>query len=189
MSPSLITMSKFLSLVLRHDPGRIGLELDHEGWAVVEELLARAALHGVRMERAELETIVATSDKQRFALSADGARIRANQGHSIQVDLALHACVPPDLLYHGTIDHFLPSIRVQGLIKGQRHHVHLSSDPTTALAVGARRGRPTILTVAAGVMVTEGFPFFCSANGVWLTDHVPPRFLRETEPPRRIASV
>jgi putative RNA 2'-phosphotransferase len=179
MSPSRVQQSKFLSLVLRHDPGRIGLAVDHEGWAAVDDLLARAGAHGINLTRADLETIVATSDKQRFAFNADHTRIRANQGHSIAVDLALTPLPPPAVLYHGTVERFLPSIRFQGLLKGQRHHVHLSSDRAAATAVGARRGQPVVLVVDTAAMHARGIQFFQSANGVWLTDHVPPEFLRE----------
>jgi putative RNA 2'-phosphotransferase len=132
------------------------------------------------MTRAELEEIVATSEKKRFALSADGRRIRANQGHSVDVDLNLQPIAPPELLYHGTVAKFLPSIRAQGLLKGQRHHVHLSADRATAETVGERRGVPIVLTVRSADMVRAGHLFYRSENGVWLTDHVPPPFLQES---------
>ena len=170
-------ISKFLSLVLRHEPARIGITLDDAGWTDVDGLLAACAAHGVAFDRSELAAIVATSDKQRFALSADGTRIRANQGHSVAVDLALSPARPPAVLYHGTVDRFVASIRAQGLIKGERHHVHLAADRATADKVGARRGKPVVLAVRATAMVTAGHTFFVSANGVWLTDHVPPAFL------------
>jgi putative RNA 2'-phosphotransferase len=170
-------ISKFLSLVLRHEPARIGITLDSGGWTDVEALIAACAGHGVRFSRAELDAVVASSDKQRFAFSADGARIRANQGHSVAVDLALAPATPPDVLYHGTVDRFLASIRARGLVKGERHHVHLAADHDTAVKVGARRGKPVVLVVRAAAMVAAGHTFFVSANGVWLTDHVPPAFL------------
>jgi len=179
MRSSPVTKSKFLSLVLRHDPARIGLVLDAAGWTEVDELLARVNAHGVALTREELETIVTTSDKQRFAFSEDRTRIRANQGHSIAVELDLPPVVPPALLYHGTVERFLTAIRVEGLRKGQRHHVHLSADRATAEKVGARRGRPAVLIVDAAAMTARGIQFFRSENGVWLTDHVPPEFLRE----------
>ena len=143
-------LSKFLSLVLRHDPACIGLTLDAQGWADVDDLLQKANAAGVPLTRALLDEIVRTSDKQRFALSTDGTRIRANQGHSIPVDLALEPVAPPNVLYHGTVARFLPSIRRKGLRRGQRHHVHLSADRETASRVGSRRGEPVVLTVAAG---------------------------------------
>ena len=169
--------SKFLSLVLRHDPARVGITLDASGWTDVEPLLAALAAHGHALTRAALEALVASSDKQRFALSPDGARIRANQGHSVEVELELPPATPPAQLFHGTVDRFVESIRVQGLIKGARHHVHLSADLETAQKVGSRRGAPVILTVRAGDMVAAGHVFYLSANGVWLTDHVPPSYV------------
>ena len=176
------TTSKFLSLVLRHDPGKVGITLDQAGWTGVAALLAACAAHGVVITREELDRVVATSDKQRFALSADGTRIRANQGHSVDVDLALTPATPPDTLYHGTVDRFLDGIRANGLVKGERHHVHLSADTAVATQVGARRGRPVVLVVHAAAMVAAGHVFFRSANGVWLVDHVPVAFLEVPAP-------
>lgn len=169
------TTSRFLSYVLRHAPEAIGLRLDPQGWVAVDELLAALAAHGRPTTRAELDEIVRTSDKQRFARRGD--RIRANQGHSIAVDLALPPQVPPAVLYHGTVARALGSIRREGLLKGSRTHVHLSADRQTAVQVGTRRGAPVILTVAAAVMHADGHTFFRSDNGVWLVDAVPPRFL------------
>lgn len=169
--------SKFLSLVLRHEPERIGITLDDAGWTDVNVLLAAAAAHGVAVTREELEQIVASSDKQRFALSPDGARIRANQGHSVPVELGLAPLAPPMLLYHGTPSRFVDSIRATGLRKGERHHVHLSADAETARIVGSRRGPPVILIVRAADMAAAGHVFYRSENGVWLVDHVPPAFL------------
>jgi len=170
-------ISKFLALVLRHDPGRVGITLDDAGWTDVAGLLTAAAAHGVVITRDELAQIVASSDKQRFALSPDGARIRANQGHSVAVDLALAPATPPARLYHGTVGPFVASIRAQGLIKGARHHVHLSAELDTAKQVGGRRGRPVILAVRAAEMVDAGHTFFRSDNGVWLVDYVFARFI------------
>ena len=127
--------------------------------------------------RAELDEIVATSDKQRFAFSDDGRRIRASQGHSVEVDLGYHPAEPPDVLFHGTVEKFLPSIREQGLLKGTRHHVHLSPDEETAHKVGQRRGKPVILKVNASEMYTAKFAFFVTPNAVWLTEHVPPQYI------------
>jgi putative RNA 2'-phosphotransferase len=174
-------ISKFLSYVLRHRPAAIGLELDAAGWADVDALIESAGRDGRRITRADLERVVRECDKQRFTLSDDGTRIRANQGHSVPVELGLESAAPPEVLYHGTVGRFLAGIRAQGLLKGQRHHVHLSLDVTTAETVGRRRGVPVIIKVAAGTMHRAGHEFYQSANGVWLTDHVPPEFL--TIPP------
>ena len=177
------TPSKFLSLVLRHDPARIGITLDAAGWTDVDALLTACAAAGVVLTEAELRDIVAQSDKQRFALSDDGRRIRANQGHSVDVDLALPPATPPDVLVHGTIEAALGSILAQGLVPGSRHHVHLSAELATARAVGARRGRPVILRIDAAAMRAAGHTFYCSANGVWLVAHVAPAFLSRADPP------
>lgn len=179
MSGRIAEISKFLSFVLRHQPQAIGITLDSQGWVAVDELLSAAARHGKSISRAQLEEVVATNDKRRFALSNDGVRIRANQGHSVEVDLALTPLAPPELLYHGTVERFLESIRVQGLLRGERHHVHLSPDRETAQRVGQRRGRPVVLVVEAGRMHRDGHVFRRSENGVWLADAVPPEYLRE----------
>jgi putative RNA 2'-phosphotransferase len=170
--------SKFLSLVLRHQPGVVGLTLDDGGWVDVNVLLDALARHGNPMDRAALERLVCENDKQRFALSPDGLRIRASQGHSVDVDLGYVATRPPDLLYHGTVERFLASIRVDGLLRGRRHHVHLSETRQVAMSVGARRGRPVVIEVDAAAMHHAGHEFYRSANGVWLTDRVTPQFLR-----------
>jgi putative RNA 2'-phosphotransferase len=169
--------SKFLSLVLRHDPARIGIALDSAGWTDVAALLAKAGAHGVLITRPMLEEIVASSDKQRFALSADGTRIRANQGHSVSVELGLAPLPPPPRLYHGTVTAALSGIRVEGLTKRARHHVHLSAERDTATKVGSRRGAPVVLTIRADEMSAAGYKFYCSENGVWLTDQVPPEYI------------
>lgn len=173
------SISKFLSLVLRHRPEAAGLTLDRSGWVAVDDLLRALAGHGKSLTRAELEEIVATSDKRRFALSADHSLIRANQGHSLQVDLQLPATLPPDVLFHGTVARYLPAIWAQGLLKGQRHHVHLSASRAHAFVVGKRRGEPHVLEVDARGMAASGFVFYRSENDVWLTDHVPARFLSD----------
>lgn len=177
MDQRLVRLSKFMSLVLRHDPGAIGITLDPQGWVEVDDLLAAAGRAGTALDRETLLRIVAESDKQRFALSEDGRRIRANQGHSVEVDLALAPLDPPALLYHGTATRFLEGIRRDGLLKQSRQHVHLSADEATAVKVGQRHGRPAVLRVRAGDMAAAGHQFFRSDNGVWLTDHVPPEFL------------
>lgn len=165
-----------MSLALRHEPARFGLAPDRAGWVPVTDLL-----DGLRMTRAELDAVVAGNDKQRFAVERgpDGVeRIRANQGHSIPVDLELTPAVPPDRLYHGTGRAVLNSILAGGLHRGGRHHVHLSSDVDTARRVGARRGGAVVvLTVDAAAMARDGHVFYRSANGVWLTDAVPVDYL------------
>lgn len=177
MDPALVRISRFLSLVLRHDPGRIGLALDAAGWADVAELLAAAQRAGVDLDRAMLDRVVAENDKQRFALDAGGERIRASQGHSLRVDLGLSPLVPPERLFHGTTLRFLDGIRRQGLLAGKRQHVHLSADEPTARAVGRRHGAPVVLAIDAGRMQRDGFCFFRSDNGVWLIGAVPPEYI------------
>ncbi|GII24894.1 RNA 2'-phosphotransferase [Planosporangium mesophilum] len=180
-----VAVSKRLSYVLRHRPDSVALTLDPNGWVAVDDLLAALAAHGRPVSRAELDAVVAGNDKRRFAVQAgpDGRdRIRASQGHSIPVDLGLDAVTPPPVLFHGTSAATVPAIRAEGLRKGRRHHVHLSSDRATAHRVGARRrgGRSqvSILEIDAATMAADGYPFYRSANGVWLTDHVPPEYLR-----------
>ncbi|MGI5481879.1 RNA 2'-phosphotransferase [Streptomyces lavendofoliae] len=175
-----VKLSKYLAKHLRHQPERIGLVLDPHGWAGIDDLLRATAEHGVRISRAELEHVVAVNDKRRFTI--DGDRIRANQGHTVEVDLDLPAAEPPAYLYHGTVARHLPAIRAEGLRPMARHHVHLSPDRETATGVGARRGRPVVLAVDAGAMRRDGHVFHVSANGVWLTAAVPPAYLRFPSP-------
>lgn len=177
MNEKLQTISKFLSYVLRHRPDSIGLTLNNEGWANIDSLMELARQHGKEISRELLEQVVSTNDKQRFAISPDGISIRARQGHSISVDLALTPAQPPAMLYHGTATRNLDAIRRQGLKKGQRHHVHLSGAMELAERVGARHGRPVVLQVQALKMVEAGFYFYITDNQVWLTDHVPVSFL------------
>lgn len=167
-------ISKFLSYVLRHKPETIGLTLDSQGWASVSELLAKST---VTMNAHDLESAVVNNEKQRFAMSPDGQFIRANQGHSVKIDLGLTPSAPPEILFHGTVEKFLESILAQGLQPQSRLQVHLSKDIETAQTVGARRGKPVILRIKAGEMHRAGFSFFLSQNGVWLTDSVLPNFL------------
>ena len=174
--------SKFLSLVLRHRPELIGIELDPQGWVAIDVLLARCTARGRSLSRDELLEIVATSPKRRFALSDDGERIRANQGHSVEVDLGLAPREPPDVLFHGTVAAALPAIRAEGLARMDRHHVHLSADEATAKLVGSRRGAPVVLRIDAKAMHRDGHVFFVADNGVWLTDHVPPQYLAGAPP-------
>jgi putative RNA 2'-phosphotransferase len=173
-----VHLSKLLALALRHDPSVLGLTLDARGWTDVDAVLAGLATKGEAITRDDLEDLVASSDKQRYALSPDGARIRANQGHSIDVDLELPRAEPPEILFHGTVARFLPSIREKGLLRGVRTHVHLSADEKTANVVAARRaGEKVVLRVRAADMHRAGHAFYRSGNGVWLTEHVPPEFL------------
>ena len=170
-------VSKFLSLVLRHRPETVGITLDRHGWASVPELLRAFEAHGLSLTPEELREVVRANDKQRFSLSPNGLLIRANQGHSVEVELGYERRQPPPVLYHGTAERFLPSIREQGLVKGRRHHVHLSEQVETATAVGRRYGKPVVLRIASGEMHREGHGFFRSANGVWLTEHVPATYI------------
>ncbi len=173
-----IRASKFLSLVLRHEPERVGLTLGEAGWVGVEELLQAVNRLGVALTLDDLRHVVATSDKKRFAFSEDGLRIRASQGHSVEVDLQYPPQTPPEILYHGTAARFLDSIRQHGLQKMERHDVHLSAETKLTLQVGGRHGKPVLLTIRAGDMHRAGFIFRCSANGVWLVDNVPPQFIQ-----------
>jgi putative RNA 2'-phosphotransferase len=178
---NLVRTSKFLSLVLRHRPGMIGVTLDDAGWVDVEELLKGCEARGNRISRELLEEVVARNDKCRFSFSEDGRRIRANQGHTVDVDLGLPPVAPPELLYHGTAEQNLEPILRDGIHRGKRHHVHLSPDRETAITVGRRHGKPVVLVVQSGEMAREGFTFYCSENGVWLVDSVPTRFLSPTD--------
>jgi putative RNA 2'-phosphotransferase len=172
--------SKFLSYVLRHEPQSIGLALDSEGWADIADLIVKANQYGHEINEDMVRAIVQNSDKKRFAISDEGLRIRAVQGHSASnVDIQYQPEVPPEFLYHGTATRFLASILQQGLIAKQRHHVHLSHDTETANAVGKRYGKPVVLIINALKMHQQGFKFFRAANGVWLTDHVPVEFVNE----------
>lgn len=177
MDRALVRTSKFLSRVLRHAPESVGLALDEAGWVDVQALLGAARRAGVALDRATLHRVVAENDKQRFALSADGTRIRASQGHSVRVELGLEPTEPPEVLFHGTAERSVDSIRAEGLRPGRRTHVHLSADEATAVAVGGRHGRPVVLRVHAGRMHAAGHAFYRSDNGVWLTDAVPAAYL------------
>lgn len=174
-----IRISKFLSLVLRHKPETIELRLDASGWTHTNELLEKLNSNDFEISIEDLKQVVANNDKKRFQFSEDYSKIRASQGHSLKVDLALEEKTPPDLLYHGTAEKNLTSIKKQGLLKGQRHHVHLSSDAVTARRVGMRYGKPVVLKVDSKRMMEEGVTFYQSANGVWLAEHVQPEYLNE----------
>lgn len=190
-----VTVSKFLSKYLRHAPGDLGLTLEPGGWVPVADLLAATAEKGFPITLDELDAVVAGSDKQRFAFDATGTRIRANQGHSVEVDLQLEPTPPPAVLYHGTGAQNRAAILAGGLAK-MRHHVHLSKDTDTAVRVGGRHGgrvgaerlregsdtRPVVFAVDAAGMARDGFAFFVSANGVWLADEVPAQYLTVLDP-------
>jgi len=167
-----VKISKLLSFILRHNPGSHGIILDEYGYANVDDLLAKTSI-----DRDTLLEVVQTNDKQRFSFNEDETLIRANQGHSIKVDLQLTPVEPPEVLYHGTVSRFLTSIREKGLIKGWRQYVHLSDSINTATKVGQRRGDAIILTIGSHKMWEAGHKFYLSKNKVWLTDYVPPEFI------------
>lgn len=170
-------IGKFLSLVLRHSPETIDIELDENGWANVQELIEKCKKHRYHFSKEDLIEIVETNDKKRYSFNDTQNKIRANQGHSISIDLALTPVEPPEFLYHGTATRFLPSIMEQGIIKGSRQHVHLSKDKETATKVGSRHGKPAILTIMSGKMYKDGILFYQSDNGVWLTDYVDTKYI------------
>ena len=172
--------SKFISLILRHRPEAIGIRLDEHGWADVRELIDginRSGEHTLDMDK--LEEIVRTDEKQRYSFNEDHSLIRANQGHSVPVDVELEEKIPPDILWHGTGEKFVASIDVQGLIPKGRLYVHLSSDTETARKVGSRHGKPVIYEIDCRKMVEDGHPFFLSANQIWLTRNVPAKYLKK----------
>ncbi|MCO1575820.1 RNA 2'-phosphotransferase [Crossiella sp. SN42] len=175
----MVRVSKRLSRHLRHAPGEIGLELGDGGWVSVDELLKALGQHGFRVSRAELDEVVERNDKRRFAFDETGTLIRASQGHSVAVELGLAEAAPPEVLFHGTVGAALDAIWREGLRPMRRHHVHLSATEETAVRVGARRGKPVVLRVDAAGMSVAGYRFYVSANGVWLTDRVPPEYLRQ----------
>lgn len=172
-----INTGKFIALILRHKPEAIGIHLDEHGWANVDELIVGIA-KTQEFNMAMLEEIVRTDNKQRYSFNDDKTKIRANQGHSIPVDVELAQKTPPDILWHGTGEKYVSSIEVEGLIPKTRLYVHLSSDPDTAIKVGSRHGKPVVYEVAAKEMQADGYVFFQSVNGVWLTKHVPTKYLR-----------
>ncbi len=172
-----VKISKYLSYMLRHRPDAIGLTLDRQGWADLAELIDLSNRAGTRLTEALVRDVVARNDKQRFAISAEGDKIRASQGHSLNIDLGLRPQAPPPTLYHGTPVGFLDSIRQRGLAPRHRQYVHLSPDTGTSAAVGARRGDPVVLPIRAGSMAASGQRFYLSENGIWLTAHVPVEFI------------
>lgn len=179
LSKNEIQIGKFLSLVLRHKPEVIGLSIDKHGWADVSELLVCMKRLGREISFEFLEKIVNENDKHRYSFNEDKSKIRANQGHSIQVDVELKEIKPPDVLYHGTATRFLGSIMNTGINSGNRIHVHLSGDYKTALDVGIRHGKPVVLTIDSGRMYKDGYKFFLSENNVWLCDRVPAEYIQK----------
>jgi len=178
MSNREVQISKFLSLVLRHKPQTIDIQLDQHGWVDVDVLIEKINNHGITLDREFLQHIVQTNSKQRFAFDETNTKIRASQGHSVKIELGYSNQQPPEILYHGTGEKFVASILQTGLEKRNRQHVHLSKDINTALQVGKRHGKPFIFEVMAHLMYAENFQFYLSENGVWLTDNVPVRFLK-----------
>jgi len=170
-------ISKMLSLVLRHQPEKIGIHLDEQGWTDVEELINKLNENGLQIDLETLRHVVDTNQKKRFAFNDTSDKIRANQGHSVEVELGYTPQTPPDVLYHGTTGKYVEGIMTAGLQKMQRHHVHLSADTDTAAKVGQRHGKPVILTINAREMHNNGHEFFISDNGVWLTDFVAPEYI------------
>lgn len=176
-----IKLGKFISLILRHQPSVVGISLDENGWADVSELIAGINRSGRQIDLSILERIVAQNDKQRYCFNQDHTKIRANQGHSISVDIQLQQKKPPALLYHGTATAFLKSIAKDGIKKQSRQHVHLSKDKRTAVDVGIRHGIPAVLTIDAEKMSQDGYLFYLSQNGIWLCDYIPPNYIIKIE--------
>lgn len=171
-------VSKFLSLILRHKPETIGVSVDQNGWVDLDELIEKMTAHGHPIQRHQIEEVVATNTKQRFKLDQINNRIRANQGHSIPVDVELEEKRPPQILYHGTATRYLDAIRKTGLRKMSRQHVHLSQDYNTAVKVGSRHGKPVILKIDCEQMLQDGIKFYLSENKVWLTDTVAVKYIK-----------
>ena len=176
--PNLTQISKLLSKILRHQPDLIDIKLDENGWVEVSTLLQNLEKYQTQISFEQLKEVVDTNSKKRFSFNEDFSKIRANQGHSVEVDLALQAQTPPDILYHGTVEKNLDSIFEKGLSKMNRHHVHLSADTETAQKVGMRHGKPIILKIESKKMYDQGYVFYLSENQVWLTDSVPSEFIR-----------
>ncbi len=172
-------LGRFISLVLRHHPESIGVTLDRFGYANVDELISKMNSHGRHIDFKTLKLIVETNNKKRYSFNEDNTKIRANQGHSIPVDLQLTETTPPSKLYHGTAIHFLESIKREGITKQSRQYVHLSKDFETAVNVGKRHGNVCVLVLDTEAMHKDGIKFYLSKNGVWLTDYVAPKYIQE----------
>lgn len=175
----LVKLSKYLSKHLRHQPERLGLSLAVGGWVEVDKLLVACQSNNLPLSRAELDEVVASNDKQRFSFDSTRKLIRANQGHSVEVDLQLASATPPPVLYHGTNERSVASIIEHGLLKMARHHVHLSDDIAMARKVGGRRGKPVVIALETKAMIEASHKFYLVANGVWLVERVPPQFIRQ----------
>ncbi len=169
-------ISKYIALLLRHQPEKAGLVMDEHGWVRTDDLI-RGVSESYDFDRELLEKIVREDEKQRYAFNEDHSLIRASQGHSIPVDVQLQVCEPPEYLFHGTGEKYLQSIQSQGLLPKSRLYVHLSADPDTAYKTGQRHGRSVVLTVRAREMRDAGHIFYRSANGVWLCEKVPAAYL------------
>ena len=178
----LVKISRFLSLVLRHQPDLIGIQLDENGWTDIDALLERSNRHGISIDKEILNQIVATNSKKRFAVNENLDKIRASQGHSVIIELGYKSQQPPDILFHGTSEGSVRSIFETGIEKRSRQHVHLSNDMETAVLVGRRHGKPYVFKVSAGKMHNDNFEFYLSDNNVWLTEHVPPIYLITIHP-------
>jgi putative RNA 2'-phosphotransferase len=174
-------ISKFLSLVLRHQPETIGIKLDQNGWADVTELIEKANIYGIKIDQAVVNYIVTTNSKKRFAFNDTSDKIRASQGHSVKIELGYKNQKPPEILFHGTSEISVQSILKIGLEKRNRQHVHLSADRETAIKVGQRHGKPFVFEVLAEQMYNDNFQFFISDNGVWLTENVPTKYLKQSD--------
>jgi putative RNA 2'-phosphotransferase len=177
MERNLVHLSKFVSLVLRHQPEIAGLTLGQGGWVRIDDLVAGAKKAGVELSPEILREIVEHEERKRFTISDDGLRIKANYGHSLPVDLGLEPTAPPEVLFHGTARHLVEAIRAEGIARKGRHYVHLSADEVTALAVGRRHGEPVVLRIRARAMHEDGFEFRLSESGIWLTRSAPPHYI------------
>jgi putative RNA 2'-phosphotransferase len=175
------SISKFLSLVLRHQPETIGIELDQNGWTNVDILIEKSNIYGIKLDNETLKHIVETNSKKRFSFNETSDRIRASQGHSVEIELGYTSQKPPEILYHGTGEKSVQSILDTGLQKQNRQQVHLSADLETAIKVGQRHGKPFVFKVLAKQMFKDKFEFFISDNGVWLTDNVPTKYLKQND--------
>lgn len=173
------TISKFIAYILRHNPSAAGIELDEHGWADVNALIEGVCKAGRFLDMQMLAEIVETDNKHRFDFNDDRTKIRANQGHSIDVDVEMKVCPPPDILYHGTAEKYIESIKKNGILKKNRNYVHLSKDQETAIKVGSRHGKVVVLKIDARQMYTDGYVFLLSANGVWQTEQVPFKYVTE----------
>ena len=177
MEKELTKVSKYLSFILRHKPEEIGMVLDSNGWGEIETLINNTT--DFKLTHELLDIVVETNDKQRFSISEDGKKIRANQGHSIEIDLGLSDIEPPEYLLHGTAERFWANIQIEGLVKGNRHHVHLTRVEAVAKSVGSRYGKPVILKIMSLEMSKEGFKFYKTANNVWLVELVPVKYIEK----------